>query len=109
MMEGKDLQRLLGTNVKAYRLRLNWSQEVLAEKVNISITFLSSIERGAAWLSSATVVKLADALKINIYELFKPENILPDNCQNVLNKYTEEVCDAMDKIRGKYLVQMQGG
>ena len=106
-MNEKDLMQVLGANIKRSRLRLDWSQETLAEKVNISVTFLSSIERGTKWLSATTAIRLAEALKVNIYELFKPENILPDNCQNVLNKYTEEVCCAMDKIRGKYVLQLQ--
>ncbi|MDR1452355.1 MAG: helix-turn-helix domain-containing protein [Candidatus Margulisbacteria bacterium] len=105
-MKKQDLLKILGANIKRHRLRLNWSQALLAEKVNISITFLSSIERGAKWLSPATVVKLADTFHIHSYELFKPENIFPDACQDVLSQYAEDIHSAVSNLRGKYLGQL---
>ncbi|GBR76799.1 transcriptional regulator XRE family [Candidatus Termititenax persephonae] len=105
-MKKQDLLKVLGTNIKKHRVRLNWSQAVLAEKIDISITFLSSIERGAKWLSPVTVIKLAEAFHIDSYELFKPENIFPDACQDVLGQYAEDIHFAVDSIRGKYLKQL---
>jgi transcriptional regulator with XRE-family HTH domain len=105
-MKKQDLLKILGANIKKHRVRLNWSQAMLAEKIDISITFLSSIERGTKWLSPVTVIKLADAFHIDSYELFKPENIFPDACQEVLSQYTENIHFAVDSLRGKYLKQL---
>lgn len=106
-MNEKELLSVLGTNIKKYRGRLNLSQEQLAAKMDISTIFLSSIERGTKWVSPRTVVRLAEALDIDIYELFKSENILPDDSRSVLNKYAEEVQSAENKIRAKYLQQLK--
>ncbi|MDR1114264.1 MAG: helix-turn-helix domain-containing protein [Candidatus Margulisbacteria bacterium] len=105
-MKKQDLLKILGANIRKHRIRLNWSQALLAEKVDISITFLSSIERGVKWLSPVTVIKLADAFQIDSYELFKPENILPDACQDVFNQYAEDIHFAVNSMRGKYLRQL---
>jgi transcriptional regulator with XRE-family HTH domain len=105
-MKKEELLRILGANIKKQRVRLNWSQAELAEKVDISITFLSSIERGAKWLSPVTLVKLAEAFQIDSYELFKPANIFPDACQEVLGQYADDIHFAVDSIRGKYLKRL---
>ncbi|MCL2230723.1 MAG: hypothetical protein FWC01_06470 [Treponema sp.] len=36
--------------------------------------------------------------KTEVYELFKPENILPDNAAGVLAKYCDDVAKAYEKI-----------
>jgi transcriptional regulator with XRE-family HTH domain len=105
-MKEKNLLKILGENIKRHRLRLYLSQDALAEKANISNTFMSSIERGLKWVSPATLIKLADAFQIDSYELLKPENVLPDNCQHVFNQYAEDIHFAMNSIRGKYLRQL---
>jgi ribosome-binding protein aMBF1 (putative translation factor) len=45
-MDEQELRDTLGTNIKRYRTRYCWSQEELAEKLNISTNFLCSIEIG---------------------------------------------------------------
>jgi transcriptional regulator with XRE-family HTH domain len=87
IMDERELRDTLGTNIKRYRTRYRWSQEELAEKLNISTNFLCSIEIGKKWLSPLTLVKLANTLHIDAYELFKPEGMtLPDAA-----KYTDDI------------------
>jgi transcriptional regulator with XRE-family HTH domain len=85
------------------------SQIAFAEKLDISVTFLNSIENGNKWISPQTLAKFASALNIEPYELFKPENALPQDISTVLNKYTDEtvvaVTQTINKIRGYYLTQ----
>jgi DNA-binding XRE family transcriptional regulator len=45
-MDGQAVKAVLGKNVKFLRSRKGLTQAVLAEKADISIIFLSSIERG---------------------------------------------------------------
>ena len=70
-MEGKDLRAILSSNIKLFRGHRGWSQADLAEKASISITFLSSIERGTKWPYPETLVKLAKALNTNLINLLK--------------------------------------
>ena len=70
-MSGKELREILSNNIKYFRGNHGWSQADLAEKANISITFLSNIERGTKWPYPDTLVKIAKALKIEEFELFR--------------------------------------
>jgi transcriptional regulator with XRE-family HTH domain len=106
-----ELRKILSLNIKRYRHTRNLSQVDLAEKLDISVNFLSNIENGNKWISPQTLVKFASALKIEPYELFKPEEALPPDVSTILNKYTDEaviaVTQALDQIRGYYLAQTE--
>jgi len=70
-MEEQELKKTLGKNIKFFRFRRQFSQADLAEKANISITFLSNLERGNNYPKPGTLCKLASALEIQVWELFK--------------------------------------
>jgi transcriptional regulator with XRE-family HTH domain len=61
-------------NLRKYRHRRNWSQFTLAAKIDISTNFMADIEAGNTWVSAQTLLKLAQALEIEVYELLKPQN-----------------------------------
>jgi transcriptional regulator with XRE-family HTH domain len=83
-MAGKDLRELLSRNIKLYRNHHSWSQAVLAEKADISIAFLSNIERGLKWPYPDTLSNIAEALEIEVFELFKRENEESDETAELL-------------------------
>jgi transcriptional regulator with XRE-family HTH domain len=92
---------LLSKNIKRYRSRMGFSQLDLSLELAISTTFLSDIELGHKWVSPATLAKIAKALKIEVYELFKPEDadheeISPDISAEIL-KYLDTVDDTLVK------------
>jgi transcriptional regulator with XRE-family HTH domain len=70
MMGGQELRAILGKNLKSYRCHRKWSQADLAEQADISVTFLSDIERGNKWPYPDTISNLAKALDIKAHELF---------------------------------------
>jgi transcriptional regulator with XRE-family HTH domain len=89
-MAGQDLRDALGKNIKLFRFHQSLSQADLAEKAEISITFLSDIERGNKWPYPDTLVNIAKALDIDVYELFKPE-VVPDNEKNAMSRFAEDI------------------
>jgi len=90
-MEGKDLRAILSSNIKLYRGHHGWSQADLAEKANISITFLSSIERGIKWPYPDTLIKLAKALKIEEFELFRKNKIIIDDTAVLIDRLVMDI------------------
>jgi transcriptional regulator with XRE-family HTH domain len=74
-MEENELRAVLAENIKKYRNKRGWNQLLLAEKIGISANYLSAVETGKGWVSPLTLVKLAKALEIEVFELFMP--ILP--------------------------------
>jgi len=102
-----ELRAILSANLKRYRAYRKLSQEKLAEKLDISIPFLSDVENGRKWVSPATLVKFADGLGIEPHELFKPAEALPPSMAVALDKWSEEVVAAVSqtvkKIQEHYL------
>jgi transcriptional regulator with XRE-family HTH domain len=74
-MSGQEIRANLGKNVKNLRARRQFSQANLAEKANISIAYLSKIERGLKFPKPDILSQLAESLNVEVYELFKSNNI----------------------------------
>ena len=70
-MDDKNLQykRELGLNIKHYRLKSNYTQEQLAEKVGIGSKHLSRIETARVGVSLDMLFNIADALGVDAYKL----------------------------------------
>ena len=94
-MTEHELRTILSANLKRYRVYRKLSQEKLAEKIDISIPFLSDVENGRKWVSPSTLVKFADALGIEPHELFKPIEALSQPMALALGKWSDEVIQAV--------------
>jgi transcriptional regulator with XRE-family HTH domain len=109
-MDERDLRRMLSKNIKRYRGYRKLSQGELAEKLDISVPFLSDIENGKKWVSPRTLAKMADTFNVEAFELLRPEHDLPDNAVNILEKYTAEIYSnfgkALDGIRDEYITKL---
>jgi transcriptional regulator with XRE-family HTH domain len=101
-MAEQDLRIILSQNIRKFRSYRKFSQAVFAEKVDISIPFLSDIENGKKWVSPVTLAKIADTLNIEAYELLKPDTIIPDNFGLLLEKYSADIYkvfgDSLDNV-----------
>lgn len=59
--------------LKEYRTKAGLTQKQLAEKAGISRVTIANIERGSqSFIQSSTVIKLADALKVDPQVLLCP-------------------------------------
>ena len=72
-MKTNDFLNKFGKEIKKYRIDKDISQETLAEKADLHVTFLSRIENGKANISLSSVKKLADAFGIKVKDLFNFE------------------------------------
>ena len=93
----KDCRAILSRNIKHFRNRVGLSQLHLALELEISTTFLSDIETGKKWVSAQTLSRIAEALKIEVYELFKPEQNIRDDITAAIAKHLDDVDDAIIK------------
>jgi transcriptional regulator with XRE-family HTH domain len=93
----KDCRALLSQNIKLFRNRLGLSQLHLALELGISTTFLSDIETGKKWVSAQTLSQIAKALKIEVYELFKPEQNIKEDIAAAVAMYLDDVDDTLIK------------
>ena len=89
-MTEKELHETLSFNIKKYR-KGKFTQEQLAEKVGVSAQNINDIEGKRRWPREGTLVKIADVLEIDVYQLFLPNNldeIVIENNDRIKNKCT---------------------
>jgi len=94
-MTETEFRTIVRTNIRRYRDYRKWTQAELAEKLNISVNFLSDVENGKRWISPASMVKFASVLCIEPFELFKPADALPSAFSSLLAKYNDDVSHAV--------------
>ena len=72
----KELYRVIGKNIKLYRRFSKLTQVQLAEKAEISISYLSKIEADSCdkSMSISMLNQIANALDVEITDFFKEEN-----------------------------------
>lgn len=65
-----NIRHVFGKNVKYYRFQAKYTQATLAEKIDISTTYLSELERGMHSLDFDKMEKLCKCLNIEPFQLF---------------------------------------
>ncbi|MDR1031419.1 MAG: helix-turn-helix domain-containing protein, partial [Treponema sp.] len=84
-MDGQGIKAILGKNIKFLRAQRNFTQAVLAEKADISIIFLSSIERGTKYPKPDILARIAQALEVEVFELFKGD-LVPSDSKKMMTR-----------------------
>lgn len=109
-MNGQEIKAIFGNNIKLLRFQRQYSQADLAEKSNISITFLSNIERGLKFPKPSIMAQIAESLGVDVYTLFKsdlkPNDINIDNIEltyRISNDIYYKINNSIEKIFKKYL------
>lgn len=82
-------------NIKLIRKEEGLTQEQLAEKSELTVKYISHLERGLSFPSAESLDKIASALKVPVFRLFFPEgqrNIVP---RDVLKRELHRIIDEM--------------
>ena len=66
-----NIRLLFGKRLRRLRRQADFTQEQLAERIGVSVEFISNMERGINAPSFETLEKLAHSLKITVSELFE--------------------------------------
>ena len=96
-LDGQEIKITLGKNIKFFRFRKQYSQADLAEKADISITFLSNIERGLKFPKPDILSQIAESLEVKVYELFKTD-IIPDNNRDQIISLSEDITKNINQV-----------
>ena len=70
----ENLRKTFSANIKKYRAEKGFSQEKLAEHTGVSVQTINDIEGCRTWVSDKTLVKIARALEVEVYQLVFPQN-----------------------------------
>jgi len=99
MNDLSELKRLIGRNIRSLRKRRSWSQDALSENAELSCKFVGEIERGAVNPSLDSLMKIADALGVEVAELFLTENVYMITGINVTR--VRSSVNVIDNVLGK--------
>ena len=69
MIEEQPFYAALGRNIRFYRDRAGLTQEGLAEKVNLTRTSVTNIEKGRQKILAHTLVSIAQTLAVPIHTI----------------------------------------
>lgn len=96
---GGERSTTVGPLLRRLRTRHSLSLNAVAEAVNVSVGFLSAVERSQMSASVGTLRKLARFYKINILDLFQPASSNP----NLVRPEERKVLDAGQGVRMELL------
>lgn len=111
-MDENELGRILSDNIKKYRKGI-FTQESLAEKSGLSVQLINGIEGGRKWVSKDSLSRIADALGVQVYQLFVPQSanpvVIDDTPENdkIRAQIQAQVLDGMRKSVNKFLDKME--
>jgi len=90
----KSIKEVLAKNLKINRLKLDLTQEKLAEKAGISTHYLAMIELARKFPSADMLERLAAALEIEGHELFN----MPSFAENALERLQESIVSNIERV-----------
>ena len=86
----------IGYRIRAKRKEMKLTQEQLAEKVDVSPSHIGEIERATSICSLAVLVRIADALELNLDSLIRGIN--KDNADIAFSELLESVPNDNKKL-----------
>lgn len=67
----KEFGYILGSNIRAERLSRHYTQDKLAEMLDMSINYVGKLERGVIIPSAQVIFRLSKILQVDINDFFK--------------------------------------
>ena len=82
---------LIGLRIKTFRLRKQMTQAELAEKIDMSVTYVSHIERNKKHASLKSLILISDALEITV------DVLLSGNQRNAPSEHIIDIVQLLDE------------
>lgn len=104
-MDKKSLNIAIGSRIKMARENMGWTQEELAEKIDLSTQFISTIERGVAGASLGTIINLCEVLNVSSEWLLCGKRMVPDSerIATKISSLSNAQLAALDRITDELL------
>lgn len=98
-----DIDKIFGKILKTFRLKKGYTQEVMAEKLGISLKYISRIENGYSGIKTRTLINYMNILGITPNTIYKEfmtngEIIKQIKISEKLNQLSEEKLNFVDDM-----------
>ena len=104
MTRSETPQTLLGRRIRSLRNTREWTQEQLGAEAGINYKFLGEIERGQQNPSFNVLIKIADALGVELMELFRLESEISDRKE--IGKRIREIIKTLPDKELSHVLQL---
>jgi len=94
--EQSQIRQILANNIKKRRESLGMTQEKLAEITDLSVQTINTLEGCRMWISDKSITRLAQALDVEIFQLFMPNYI---NTKKFDTKYIDVLLEFWQKAK----------
>ena len=74
----KRLSQRLGASIRRLRLARGWSQAELAEKADVSVDYISLLERGQRAPALGVLVQISEIFKVSVDEVLGRDSATDD-------------------------------
>lgn len=91
-MKDKKVLKLVGARVRVLRKEKGLSQEALGEKGGFHFSYIGQVERGEKNVSLVNLAKIAEALEVNLIQLFA---YVEEEMQTPMDHSIQEVVDML--------------
>ena len=98
-----ELRKILGANMKAYRIELGYSQAKLAELVNTATNYIAQIENGKRFPTDNMLEKIAFALQKKAYELFSIQKLPTISLKKLQKSVLVDMEEAVIKVIDEHI------
>lgn len=105
MNEKKAIDLLVGSNIKAERVKAGYTQEQFSELIGIGTKSLSAVERGTVGVSLTTLLRICKVLGVSSNALLfesTPKNDIRDITER-LERLTPEQLTIANDVLGKLM------
>lgn len=97
-----DTKKLIGTRIKELRKQAGFTQEQLAERVDLDARHLSRLEVGKHFPSLDSLERIAEALNQPLAEFFRfPANETPAALRSYLTRFAKRANDGQLRLAVK--------
>ena len=95
--------KLIGERIKKTRKSVGMTQETLAEKLNVSIGYVSQVERGITKISLDLLGAISGALNCDIASLIKESAV---NSSEYMESELLEEIRGLDRNKRKFILEI---
>jgi len=96
----------IGRKIRETRKELELTQENIAERTGLDWSFIGQIERGTNTPSIRTLGKIAEALNLEITDLFPARAKVKKSKNTILLKEIEKILDKQSPSEKKFLIKI---
>jgi transcriptional regulator with XRE-family HTH domain len=100
-LKDNNIYKIIAKNIRNKRIEKNLTLEELSEKAQISVSFLSYIEKNKKIPSIKTIEKISKGLNIPVYKLFQTESDKKE--KDNIKEFLDEITPSQKKFIKKFL------